>query len=73
VDEEAANHYVAQRDAIDLPLFELTEEGAHRDSGRERSIGDSRHSVEPAIGVGEVFSRRCARVCARMTAFLLAI
>jgi len=50
LDDEPGNYCVAERDAIDLPLFQLTEEGAHRDPRRLRSIGYPRHSVEPAIG-----------------------
>ena len=54
LDDEPSNHCIAKRDAIHFPLFQLTEEGAHSDPGRLRSIGYSRHSVE--LGSGSVIS-----------------
>jgi len=50
LDDEPGNHCVAEPDAIHFPLFQLTEEGAHRDPRRLRSIGYSRHSVELRSG-----------------------
>src|SRR5215475_3422413 len=54
LDDEPSNHCIAKPDAIHFPLFQLTEEGAHSDPGRLRSIGYSRHSVE--LGSGSVIS-----------------
>ncbi|PYI83879.1 MAG: hypothetical protein DMF09_10050 [Verrucomicrobia bacterium] len=44
-------------DAIDLPLFQLTEERVRLARGRLRSVGYSRHSVELVIGYTEFYSR----------------
>src|SRR4029453_15746177 len=36
LDDQPSNHCVTERDTIDLPLFQFTEEGTHRDPRRER-------------------------------------
>src|SRR5262245_7875438 len=72
VDDEPANHYVAQCDAIDLPLFQFTEERAHLSSlvaYAVSAIQRIRSSLDSAV---RSFSRLCTRVCARMSSFLLA-
>jgi hypothetical protein len=49
--DEPGNHCMADRDAINLPLFQLTEERVHLSPGRLRSVGHLRHYVEHAIGL----------------------
>jgi len=49
LDDEPCNRCVAQRDTINLPLFQLTEERAHLGPRRLRSIGHLRHYVESGI------------------------
>src|SRR5215468_5801829 len=39
LDDEPGNYCIAHRDAIDLPLFQLTEEGVHIRLRRLRSVG----------------------------------
>jgi DMSO/TMAO reductase YedYZ molybdopterin-dependent catalytic subunit len=46
LDGQPSNDCVAQRDAINLPLFQLTEQRVHLGSRRLHSIGYSGHHVE---------------------------
>jgi hypothetical protein len=46
---EPERYRQAESDEIDLPLFQLTEEGVHRVPRCLRSVGYSGHHVEPAI------------------------
>jgi hypothetical protein len=59
-------HRKAERDAINLPLLQLTEERAHLSPRRLRSIGYSRHYVESGMTrlfrlLGEIRIRLIAR------------
>jgi hypothetical protein len=47
--DEPGNHCTADRDAINLPLFQLTEERTHLSPRRLRSIAYLSHYVEPAV------------------------
>ena len=47
--DEPRNHRIAGRDAMNLPLFQLTEEGVHFSPRRLSSIGHLRHFVEDRI------------------------
>lgn len=47
LDDKPSNHCVAERDAINLPLFELTEERAHFSPRRLRIIRYLSYYVEP--------------------------
>jgi hypothetical protein len=63
---EHERHRKAKRDAIDLPLFQLTEERAHLGPRRLRSVGYSGHHVEPGNGYAKFHSRShnaVIRVC----------
>jgi len=55
--DEARNHRVAQCDAINLPLFQLTEERAHLGPRRPYSVAHFRHVVESATGHAKFQSR----------------
>jgi len=55
LDNEPWNDCVSQRDAIDLPLFQLTEERTHLGPRRLRSMSYSSHSVEAGIGHAKRF------------------
>ena len=46
---EQERHRKAERDAINLPLFQLTEERTHLGPRRLRSIAYLSHSVEPTV------------------------
>jgi hypothetical protein len=48
LDDEPCNDSVADRDAIDLPLFQLTEERIHLGPRRLSSVAHLTHLVEPA-------------------------
>jgi hypothetical protein len=47
--DEPGNHWTADRDAINLPLFQLTEERTHLSPRRLRSIAYLSYYVEPAV------------------------
>ena len=49
LDDKPSNYCVAERDAIDLPLFQLTEERAHFSPRRLRNIRYFSYYVEPAM------------------------
>ena len=57
LDDEPCNHRIAGRDAIDLPLFQLTEERFHLGPRRLRSIGFFSHHVEPRFGHASLTAR----------------
>jgi hypothetical protein len=57
LDNEPGNHCVAERGAINLPLFQLTEERVHLSPRRLRSIGYRRHHVELGIDYAKFHSR----------------
>jgi hypothetical protein len=47
--DEPRNHCVAQCDAMNLPLFQLTEERAHLGPRRLSSVAHLRPHVEPGV------------------------
>src|SRR5215471_12931667 len=54
LDDEPGNYCIAHRDAINLPLFQLTEEGVHLRLRRLRSVGYLTCDVEPATRLRQV-------------------
>ena len=46
---EQERHRKAERDAINLPLFQLTEERTHLSPRRLRTLVYRRHDVEPVV------------------------
>jgi len=54
---EDERHRKAERDAIDLPLFQLTEERVHLGLRRQSSVAHLKRHVEPTIDYAQFYSR----------------